>query len=48
MKNPNLAAFLSFLFSGAGQIYNGEAKKGFVLLGVHILNILLLGVEIGS
>ena len=47
MKNPNLAALLSFLCSGVGQIYNGQTKKGFILFGVHLLNILVLGVEIG-
>ncbi len=35
-KNEGLAAVLSFLFTGLGQIYNGQIGKGlvFVLLGI--------------
>ncbi|HEY9247007.1 MAG TPA: zinc-ribbon domain-containing protein [Candidatus Methanoperedens sp.] len=28
VKNPGIAALLSFLISGAGQIYNGQLAKG--------------------
>jgi len=28
-KSPFLAAFLSFIFPGLGQIYNGQTKRGF-------------------
>jgi TM2 domain-containing membrane protein YozV/RNA polymerase subunit RPABC4/transcription elongation factor Spt4 len=31
-KNPALAAFLSFIIVGLGQIYNGEFAKGILLL----------------
>lgn len=31
-KNPALALFLSFIFPGAGQFYNGHAGKGFLVL----------------
>ena len=32
--NPGLSAVLSFLFSGLGQIYNGEISKGlYIMLG---------------
>lgn len=39
-KNPALALFLSFVFPGAGQFYNGHAGKGLlVLLTFWILGI---------
>jgi len=31
-KNPALALFLSFIFPGAGQFYNGHAGKGLLVL----------------
>ncbi|MEL4304672.1 zinc-ribbon domain-containing protein [Methanococcoides sp. LMO-2] len=31
-KNPGLAAVLSVLFSGLGQVYNGELVKGIAIL----------------
>lgn len=36
-KNPGLAAVLSFLIIGLGQIYNGEIAKGLILLIVSYL-----------
>ena len=36
-KNPLLAAFLSFLAPGAGQIYNGQTQKGVMFLVVDFL-----------
>ena len=35
-KNPGLAAVLSFLFAGLGQMYNGQIGKGisYVVLGI--------------
>jgi len=45
LPNPRIAALLSFLFNGLGQIYNGEIKKGLTLIffsGVSML-ILVLG-----
>jgi len=44
-KNPGLAAVLSFLFTGLGQIYNGQIGKGiaFVILGfVLVVTIIFL------
>jgi TM2 domain-containing membrane protein YozV len=37
-KNEGVAAVLSFLFTGLGQIYNGQIGKGliFVLIGVML------------
>ncbi len=46
-KNPGIAAVLSFLFTGLGQIYNGQIAKGivFVILGIVFLAtvIVLIG-----
>lgn len=42
-KNAVLAAVLSFLICGVGQMYNGQWKKGIVLLIVCILVAFLLG-----
>ncbi len=45
LPNPRIAAILSFVFNGLGQIYNGEIKKGLTLIflsGVSLL-ILILG-----
>jgi len=47
MKNPGFAAIASFFFSGLGQIYNGEIGKGFLFMGIQIVNILLMVVMIG-
>ncbi|WP_244603505.1 zinc ribbon domain-containing protein [Methanococcoides sp. NM1] len=36
-KDPGLAAVLSLLFSGLGQVYNGELRKGIgILVGVVV------------
>lgn len=37
-KNEGVAAVLSFLFTGLGQIYNGQIGKGliFVLIGIML------------
>lgn len=40
-KNAGLAAVLSFLIIGLGQIYNGEIAKGLILLIVSYLCIAL-------
>jgi len=45
LPNPRIAALLSFLFNGLGQIYNGEIKKGLTLIffsGVSML-VLVIG-----
>lgn len=42
--SPGLAVFLSAIFPGAGQFYNGQIGKGFVMLvGCVVLWIILLG-----
>jgi TM2 domain-containing membrane protein YozV len=47
-KSEGLAAVLSFLFVGLGQIYNGEIGKGiaFIVLGVVIV-LLFVPILIG-
>jgi len=46
-KNPALAAILSFLISGLGQIYNGEIGKGIVIIIVQVINAFLTVLIIG-
>ena len=47
IKNPGLAAVLSFFFAGLGQIYNGQMAKGLILMAIDILNFFLLFILIG-
>jgi len=43
LKSPGLAAVLSFLIVGLGQIYNGQIAKGLLLLlGAIISGVLML------
>ena len=46
-KNPGLAAVLSFLIVGLGQIYNGQIGKGIVLIICYVISILLVFIVIG-
>jgi TM2 domain-containing membrane protein YozV len=46
-KNPSVAALLSFLFMGAGQIYNGETKKGILFIVLYIASIILMSFLVG-
>ncbi len=46
-KNPALAAILSFLINGLGQIYNGEVGKGILIMVVQVVNVLLMGIFVG-
>lgn len=32
LRNPGIAAVLSFFWTGVGQIYNGEIVKGIILI----------------
>lgn len=41
LKRPYLALFLSFLIPGLGQLYNGQMKKGFVIIAILMLINLL-------
>jgi hypothetical protein len=36
-KEPVLAALLSFIFAGSGQVYNGELGKGILILAGTIV-----------
>ena len=41
LKNPGVAAVLSFVFNGLGQLYNGQIIKGLVIVFISTLNILI-------
>jgi TM2 domain-containing membrane protein YozV len=41
MKNPGLAAVLSVLWPGIGQIYNEQLAKGIAFIIVHILLVVI-------
>lgn len=47
MRSPLLAAVLSLIFSGLGQIYNGQITKGVVFIVVQLINAALTTVLIG-
>ena len=47
IKNPGLAAVLSFLVMGLGQIYNGEIGKGLLFIVLYAISIVLCFVLIG-
>lgn len=47
VKNPGLAAVGSFLFTGIGQVYNGQIGKGIGLMILQGFNFLLMFVLIG-
>jgi len=40
-KNPGLAAVLSFVFNGLGQLYNGQITKGLTFIFISALNMLI-------
>jgi TM2 domain-containing membrane protein YozV len=46
-KEPWFALALSFLFSGLGQIYNGQFGKGIAFILAHAVSIALLWFIIG-
>lgn len=47
MKSAGLAAFLSFLIPGLGQLYNGQYKKMLIFFILLFVNISLTFVLIG-
>jgi TM2 domain-containing membrane protein YozV len=47
MRSPILAAVLSLVLSGLGQIYNGEVTKGVVFIVVQLINAALTTILIG-
>ena len=40
MKSAGLAAVLSFLIQGLGQIYNGQIIKGLILVVIQALSLI--------
>lgn len=40
MREAGLSAVFSFIFSGLGQIYNGEIKKGIIIMTFSVIGIL--------
>ena len=47
MKDPRLAALLSLLFTGLGQMYNGQILKGLLFSLVQFINVSLIQLQIG-
>jgi TM2 domain-containing membrane protein YozV len=47
LKNPGVAAVLSFFFVGLGQIYNGEIGKGLVFMFCGFVSGLMMFILIG-
>ncbi len=47
MKNPGIAAVLSFFYPGLGQLYNGQFLKAGVFMVLQAINILLCFIIIG-
>jgi TM2 domain-containing membrane protein YozV len=47
MKNPGVAAVLSFFFAGLGQIYNGQIGKGILLIVLQAVNAFLMTIIVG-
>lgn len=41
-RYPSIAFSLSFLFTGLGQIYNGEFAKGLVLFLIRLLTVMVI------
>jgi len=46
-KNPWIALFLSFIFAGFGQLYNGEVSKGEMLVIIQVINVFLFFIFVG-
>ena len=44
--SPGVAAVLSFLFNGLGQIYNGQIAKGLLIMALS--SLLMIGMVVGS
>jgi TM2 domain-containing membrane protein YozV len=46
-KNPAVALVLSLFIPGAGQFYNGDNKRGALMLGGALISLMLAAVTIG-
>ena len=42
LKNPGLAGVYSFLWTGLGQIYNGEINKGLIQMTLSAVGMILV------
>jgi TM2 domain-containing membrane protein YozV len=47
MKSAGLAAVLSALVNGLGQIYNGQILKGIIIIVIQLINGALTAILIG-
>jgi TM2 domain-containing membrane protein YozV len=47
MRSPILAAILSLIVAGLGQIYNGQVTKGVIFIVIQLINGALTGVLVG-
>jgi TM2 domain-containing membrane protein YozV len=47
MRSPILAAILSLIVAGLGQIYNGQIGKGVIFILIQLINGALTAVVIG-
>ena len=47
VKNPKIAAVLSFVVCGAGQIYNGQIVKGIAFLIAYAVSWALVAAVVG-
>jgi len=47
MRNPVIAAILSLIVAGLGQIYNGQITKGVIFIVIQLINGALTAVLIG-
>jgi TM2 domain-containing membrane protein YozV len=47
MRNPGVAAVLSFFWCGLGQIYNGQIGKGILMLVAYLISVSLIWLIVG-
>jgi TM2 domain-containing membrane protein YozV len=47
MKNPGVAAVLSFFYCGLGQIYNGQIFKGILMFVAYSISWLMMYIVVG-
>lgn len=45
VKSPGVAALISALVPGAGQIYNGDGLKAVIMCGAEVFSWLLVGTD---
>jgi len=42
LPHPGVAAVLSFIFNGLGQLYNGQIQKGLLIIFISAVSMLVL------